>query len=468
MGRKHKIVTDLEIIDIGHKGMSIAKNPEGQIHLLKGGVPGDTVTAVIRRKKKGLPFGDVQEITTPSVDRVNSFCDHFALCGGCKWQDLSYERQLHQKQKQVHDALVRLAGESSYEQMDIIGCERTREYRNKLEFTFSPRRWLSEEEVQSEVNFADRRGLGFHLAGAYDRVLDIDTCHLMPGIVNDLRNEVRELAKKLEISFYDVNTHMGILRNLMIRHTRFGQTMVVLIVSADMPDVVNRLFEPLRDKYPQVTSWQYIINEKLNDSLQGLESTLHFGESHITEQLGNKRFLISPLSFFQTNSWQAERLYNQVKDYAELTGDEVVYDLYCGTGSIGIYLGDHCASVIGVEENPDAVADAKLNATQNGIDHAEFYVGDVQDIVDAEFTQKHGIPDVLITDPPRAGMSKEVVEFIQQIGAPKIVYVSCNPGTMARDIKLMQERYDLKSCTPVDMFPHTSHIESVALLVAKS
>ncbi len=444
--------------------MSIAKDADGQVYLLKGGVPGDVVTATIRRKKKGMPFGDVAEITTPSPDRVQAVCQHFEDCGGCKWQDLSYTRQTELKERQVHDAIQRIAKITEYDARPVMACEQAYGYRNKLEFTFSPKRWLTEHEVQSGAEFPDRRALGFHMAGAFDKILPITECHHMPSVHNDIRNRCLYLAKELNISFYDVKSHIGILRNLMIRYTTLEEIMVVLIISADIPEVLDRLLKPLIQEFPQVTSWQYIVNDKLNDSLHGLQAKEYFGESHIREKLGNKEYLISARSFFQTNSRQAEKLYTQVRDYAELTGSEVVYDLYCGTGSIGIFLADACAKMVGIEEIPEAILDARQNAKLNQLVHCHFEVGDVQQVVNEAFVRKHGTPDVLITDPPRAGMHADVVDFIKHIGAKRIVYVSCNPATMARDLALMSDRYRLISCTPVDMFPQTSHVEAVCQL----
>jgi len=466
--RAVKIVENLSIVDIAQKGMCIAKDPEGQVYLLKGGVPGDIVSARIRRKKKGMPFGDVTEITTQSPDRVEPFCQHFERCGGCKWQDLDYSAQAHYKEKQVHESIRRIAHITDYEARPIIKAERTREFRNKLEYTFSPRRWLSQEEVDSGDTFTDRRALGFHLSGAFDRILDVDKCHLMSPKHNDLRNAARELGRQLEISFYEPHSHLGILRNLMIRENTAGEMMVALIVSDMLDGLAERYLQPLIEQFPEVVSWHYIVNGKVNDSMDGLESVYYHGDTHLYESLGDRRFQISPLSFFQTNSYQAVSLYDQVRQYAALSGSEVLYDLYCGTGSIGIYLADGATTVIGVEINEAAIIDAKANAKLNELDHTQFYAGDVLDVVDDKFVKDHGAPDVVVIDPPRAGMHQDFAQFIKELSAPRIVYVSCNPSTLARDLALLEPRYKLESCTPVDMFPHTSHTEAVALLTITS
>ncbi|MCL4117835.1 UNVERIFIED_CONTAM: hypothetical protein GTU68_016412 [Idotea baltica] len=447
------------------KGHAVGRTSEGEIVILLGGtVPGDTVNMRVHRKKKGLKHGYVMGITEYSKDRVEAKCQHFGTCGGCKWQHLDYKVQGELKERTVRQVIRRIAKDDEQKVEPIRVADKTYLYRNKLEYSFSTKRWLTEEEIKSDEHIEQRRGFGFHIAGAFDKVLEIQKCHLQDDFSNTIRNTLRELAAEHDWSYYDIRKHVGLLRNVVVRNSTLGEWMITIVFGENQPKKMEEILTVLQSKFPEVTSWNYILNTKANSSLSDLPATHVAGTTHITEVLGDIKYRISPKSFFQTNSYQAKALYDIALSYADIGSEDIVYDLYTGTGSIALYLAKSCKSVVGIEVIEEAIEDAKINAESNDIDNATFLVGDCKDVLDPSFATTYGAPDVLITDPPRAGMHQEVIETLLALAPPKIVYISCNPSTQARDILLLKEAYDLVKVTPVDMFPHTSHIESVALL----
>ncbi len=461
--RKKKILSEVLIKGIADKGKAVGRDAEGQVVFVDNVVPGDVVDVLVLRKKKGVMQGVPLEFKTYSPDRIEPFCHHFEVCGGCKWQHLAYEVQLQHKETVVRDAIQRIAKVEVDDFQPILGSEATRYYRNKLEFSFSNKRWLTREEIDSEVS-NKQDVLGFHRAGAFDKILDIDHCYLQGDPSNNLRNRAREIAHEQKLSFYDAREHKGMMRNIIIRRTELGQLMIIVVFGENDMDKVKAYLDELHKSFPEITSLHYCINTKVNDFILDLEIPTYKGPGYIEEKLGEVIFRIGPKSFFQTNTNQAVRLFDVVADFAELSGHENVYDLYTGIGSIALYLAAHCKQVVGVEEVPAAIEDAKVNQELNEITNAVFYAGDVRHVLSDAFAQKHGKPDVIITDPPRAGMHGNVVEFLLNLEAPKIVYVSCNPATQARDLALLKQKYKVSRMRPVDMFPHTHHIESVALL----
>ena len=467
MGRRNKVFTNVEIIDIADKGMAVGRKPDGEIVLVKDVVPGDVVDVLTLRKKKGLYQCVPQKIQSYSPDRIEPFCKHFGSCGGCKWQHLEYQAQLSYKYKQVHDALVRIAGIPEPHLEPILAATATRHFRNKLEFTFSDSRWLTQAEIDSNVEFEHRNALGFHAAGSFARVVDLDHCHLMAEPVNEIRNFIRTYALENGLEFQNIRQRTGLLRNVILRNTLSGAWMLILICARDDRNEIEILLEKLTKQYSEITSVFYGINTKANDSIYDIPLVHFSGVDHLEESLGEVKFRIGPKSFFQTNPRQAKQLYDIAKQYAALTENDILYDLYTGIGSIALYLAKDCKSVVGIEEVEPAIQDAKLNAQLNGITNAHFYAGRVRDILNESLLVKHGKPDVLITDPPRAGMHRDAIEFLLNLRPPKIVYVSCNPSTQARDIKMLAESYAFVQGRPVDMFPHTSHIENVVLLKLK-
>lgn len=461
--RKKRLVRGL-VVDIGAKGMSVCKTDEGEVFLVKDAVPGDYISALLVRKKKGVWHGKLQEILTFSPHRVAPPCPHFGDCGGCKWQDLSYKRQLELKEKSVRDVMQRIARIDVERFYHIIGCDPIYEYRNKLEFTFADQRWLTESEHQEGKVKGHLQGLGFHRPGRFDKVLDIHTCMLQPAPSNEIRNFVREKAIELGLSFYDARSQEGFLRNLMIRTTETGDLMVLLVVKYDRVEVIEGLLSAVQEQFPEITSLQFVVNPKPNDSIHDLDVTCYLGKPYITESLGDKQFHIGPKSFFQTNTRQAKILYDKVIQFAAFRGDETVYDLYSGLGSIGIYLAEKVRRVVGIEEVEEAVQWAVENMKLNQANNCRYYCGDVKEVLTQGFIAGHGHPDVLIVDPPRAGLHPEVVNFILNLEPKKIIYVSCNPATQARDLAVWKEKYQCTAMQPVDMFPHTSHVENIALL----
>lgn len=470
MGRRNKKKRLVEgtVVDIGAKGMSVCRTPAGEVFLTQDAVPGDEISALLVRKKKGLWQGKLQEIFSFSPYRVDPPCPHFENCGGCKWQNLSYSKQIEFKEKAVKDAMQRIGGLHIDSFFPIIGCDEIYEYRNKLEFTFSDQRWLTEAEMSSGQEVDERRGLGFHRPGRFDKVLDIETCLLQPSPSNEIRNFIKEKAIELGLSFYNPRSQNGFLRNLIIRTTLTGDLMVVLIVKKNEEEAIHGLLSEVRTRFTEITSLQYVINPKPNDAIYDLPVFVYHGNGYITERLGEKRFHIGPKSFFQTNTRQAKVLYDQIVKFGAFRGDEIVYDLYSGLGSIGIYLADQVGSVIGIEEVEEAVEWSSENSKLNGAENTRYFTGDVRSMLTNDFIGEHGAPDVLIVDPPRAGLHPDVVDFILDLEPKKIIYVSCNPATQARDLAIWKDKYRCMAMQPVDMFPHTSHIENVALLHLKN
>lgn len=464
MARKHYTLPNIRIHGIADRGKGVGRTEEGMAVFVDGAVPGDVVDVFVQKKKGGFAEGRVENIVSPSPERVEAFCEHFSICGGCKWQNLDYKAQLHHKQQVVEDALVRIGKIKIGEFLPILGAPETVFYRNKLEFGFSNKRWILEGELPESLNLS---GLGFHKAGFFDKIIDIQKCWLQAEPSNALRNTCRQIALEQELEFYDPRRHVGFLRNLMLRLTTTGELMLLVSFAQDRPDAIARYLEAILEKFPDMTTLVYCINTKLNDSMFDLDVHTYRGKGYVVEQLGDLKFKIGPKSFFQTNSLQGKRLYDVAAEFAGLSGQENVYDLYTGTGSIALYLARYCRSVVGIEEVLEAIADAEENMRLNGITNARFYAGDVKSVLSPEFVKKHGRPDVLITDPPRAGMHPKAVEFLLDLAAPRIVYVSCNPATQARDLQLLSEKYAVLKVRPVDMFPHTHHIENVALLEIK-
>lgn len=454
-------------MDIADKGMAVAKSPEGKVFMVEGLVPGDVADLRVIKKRKGVFLAAVDKIIEYSEDRVEPRCIHFGVCGGCKWQHLSYEAQLRFKQATVENAIRRIGKIDVPEIRQIMGVEDKYYYRNKMEFSFSNKRWITQEEVDTQAVIEQPQGLGFHRAGAFDKVVDIHTCHLQDKLADAVRNGVRDYALDNDLTFFDLRAQKGLLRNLIIRNTKTDEWMVVVVFFEPKEKEILDLMEHLKNMFPFISSLQYIVNQKKNDTIYDQDVITYHGKDHIIEQLGEVKYKISAKSFFQTNSVQAENLYNVVAEYAGLSGSENVYDLYTGTGSIALYLASKAAQVTGIEEIAAAVEDANVNKSLNQLENTTFYTGDVKDVLAAEFIEKHGNPDVVITDPPRAGMHQKVVETLLELSAPVIVYVSCNPATQARDLELLGEKYSVVSMQPVDMFPHTSHIENVAKLVLK-
>ena len=437
---------------------------EGKVIFIEGAVPGDLVDVFISKNKKDWAEGRVNNIIEYSPDRVKPFCIHFGTCGGCKWQMLPYSKQLQYKAEEISQQLRRIGKVQIPEILPIAGSEKSIYYRNKLEFTFSNRRFLHSTEINSEGFIPQENALGYHVPRIFDKVLDISECWLMDPINNQLRNSIREIVLQKGYTFYDIKLHTGWLRNIVIRYCTTGELMVNMIFAhEDEPERIW-LLDKILEIIPSITTLLYTINPKWNDSIYDLEPVVYSGKGYVEEKLGEFRFRISAKSFFQTNTKQAEQLYNITKDFAGLTGKEIVYDLYCGTGSIGIYLSRSAKKIIGVETISDAVEDAKKNASLNGISHAQFFAGDVIDVCNEDFFNEHGRPDVVITDPPRVGMHEKLVNKLLEIAAPTIVYVSCNVATQARDLALLDEKYRVEKVQPVDMFPHTHHIECVVLL----
>lgn len=460
--RKLPYYENVLIEDIASGGKALARVND-MVVFVDGVVPGDIVDLQVIRKRKAYQQAKVDRFRSYSEDRTEPFCEHFGICGGCKWQQLPYNEQLKYKEKQVRDAMARIGKVEIGDFQPILGSERTRFYRNKLEYTFSNHRWLTVEEVQSDVSLASRDSLGFHVPGRFDRVVDVKKCYLQEDPSNSIRNRVRAFALANQMSFYDHKTNKGLLRNLIIRTTTTGELMVILSVQFDEP-LVHKMLDDLHEHFPEITSLMYVINPKKNETLFDQDILVHQGRDHIVEEMEGLKFIIGPKSFFQTNTWQALNLYTIARQYAGFTGTELVYDLYTGTGSIANFVAASAAKVIGIESIPEAIDDARRNAELNGIKNTAFIAGDMKDVLNDDFTDRHGRPDVIITDPPRAGMHEDVVRKILDLEPQRIVYVSCNPATQARDVHLLSEKYAADRSRPVDMFPHTYHIENVLLL----
>lgn len=464
MARKRKQIRleNLSIESVAAEGKAVARH-DGMVVFVKGAVPGDVVDVQVTKKRKAYMEGNPVYYHQYSELREEAVCDYFGTCGGCKWQMLNYQSQLGFKQQQVSDNLSRIAKVDLPEIDAIIGSERTLRYRNKLEFTFSNKRWLTKEQIDSGEDL-DRNGLGFHIPGLFDKVVDVETCHLMEEPTNAIKNEVRAYAQDYGLSFFDIRDQHGLLRNLMIRLTDIGELMVLLQFFEPDMEAIEGLMAHLKEKFPEITSLLYVINQKKNDTIFDQEVVCYSGKDHIIEEMGGLKFKIGPKSFYQTNSAQAKVLYDKTLEFADLSKDDLVYDLYTGTGTIANYCARQAKKVIGIEYVEDAIKDAFVNAEVNGIENTDFYAGDMKDVLNDAFVAKNGQPDVIITDPPRAGMHEDVVNMILKLAPKKVVYVSCNPATQARDIALMSEQYEVKKIQPVDMFPHTHHVENVVLL----
>lgn len=466
MGRGTKnlpLLENVEITDAGAEGKAVAR-VEGQVVFTTNVIPGDMVDIQITKKREKYMEGRVIALKKPSPDRIEAFCEHFDLCGGCKWQYLPYEKQLFYKQKQVVDQLTRIGRVTIPKLVPIKGSERTTDYRNKLEYTFSNRRWLSLEEIRSGSEISNQDVLGFHIPGMFDKVMDINKCWLQPSPSNEIRNAVREYALKHRLSFFDLRNRSGLLRTLTVRNNQKGEVMVIVMFYEDDSSAREGLLNFIADTFPMITSLLYVINQKGNDTITDQEVLVFKGEDHIVEEMEGLKFIIGAKSFYQTNSLQAYELYKITRALAGLTGKEIVYDLYTGTGTIANFIAHQAKKVIGIEYVSEAIADAKINSVNNGIDNSQFFAGDMKDILTEEFVKEHGRPDVIITDPPRAGMDEKVVQVILAASPERIVYVSCNPATQARDLQLMQGQYAVTEVHPVDMFPHTHHVENVVLL----
>lgn len=466
MARKQKqlpIFENLTITDIAAEGKAIVKVDDCVI-FTQYAVPGDVVDIQITKKKKNYMEGRVIKFHSYSDKRCIAPCEHYGTCGGCKWQILPYDEQIRHKQKQVEDNLRRIGHIELPEISPILGSKKIYQYRNKLEFTFSNRRWLSFEDMQKEHRPEDLNGVGFHIQGMFDKVLDINKCHLQDDISNLIRNEIRTYALENNLSFFDLRSQEGFLRTLIIRTTSTGELMVVVVFFYEDIEKENALLSHIADKFPQITSLLYVINSKANDTIT--DQTIHCfkGDDAIYEKMEGIRFKIGPKSFYQTNSEQAYELYKVARNFATLSDNDLVYDLYTGTGTIANFVSRQAKHVIGIEYVPEAIEDAKVNSSINNIDNTEFYAGDMKDILTDEFIARHGRPDVIITDPPRAGMHEDVIKVILNALPKRIVYVSCNPATQARDLQLLDEKYKVAAVQPVDMFPHTHHVENVVKL----
>lgn len=467
MGRRDKeLFQNVQIEAVAAEGKSLA-HINGKVIFVPFAVPGDVVDIQVKIKRKGYMEGYITNMVKASPDRIEPFCSHFGVCGGCKWQSLPYSSQLNFKQQQVVDQLTRIGHLNLPKISPILGSENEQYYRNKLEFTFSSKRWI--ESLTEAENLPDdrRTGLGFHIAGLFDKVLDIGHCYLQPSPSNEIRLFVKEFALKNEYSFFDLREQTGLLRTLVIRTSTTGEVMVIVVFAAENREKRELLLNALKEKFPSITSINWVINGKKNDSISDLDCFNYSGMPYITEKMETLTFRIGPKSFYQTNSNQAYRLYSVVREFAALKGDETLYDLYTGTGTIALFLASQASKVVGIEYVPEAIEDAKINAADNNIKNCNFFAGDMKDLLSADFIEQNGKPDVVVLDPPRAGVHPDVAKVVAAAAPDKIVYVSCNPATQARDIALIGDNYEITKVQPVDMFPHTHHLENVVLLVKK-
>jgi len=465
MARKEKnaVIESVEVTDYAAEGKSLAR-VEGKVIFIEGAVPGDVVDLRLGKNKKDWAEGTITKFHRYSKERVEPFCEHFGVCGGCQWQMLPYAQQLKFKQQQVEDSLKRIGKLNFPPILPIIGAGQTTRYRNKMEYTFGNRRFLLPDELNNVTIRVEQPVAGFHAKGVFDKVVNINTCHLQDEPSNQLRLAIRDFAIQQKFPFYDIKQHSGWLRTMQVRVCTTGEVMLNVVVGYEDREKIEMLCRHLLEKFPSLTTLLYTVNPKFNDSLYDLEPKPLKGPGYVIEQMEDFRFKIGPKSFFQTNTRQGEKLYQVARDFAELKGSETVYDLYCGTGSIGIFVSRLAGKIIGVETVDEAVEDAKINAELNGIRHARFFAGDVIRVCTDDFFDRHGKPDVIITDPPRAGMHEQLVRKILEIRAPVVVYVSCNPATQARDLAMLGEGYEITKVQPVDMFPHTHHIENVVQL----
>lgn len=468
MGRKKLdlILENVKIEAVAAEGKSLA-HVDGTVVFVEFAVPGDIVNVKVTKKKKNYMEGFILEIVKPSEDRLQPFCEHFGICGGCRWQPLPYDMQLKAKQQQVWDQLVRIGHLEIPDISPILPSDKTKYYRNKLEFSFSNKRWIYNNEDPDSLTDEERLGLGFHVGKFFDKVLDIKHCSLQPEPSNEIRLFIREYAVTHNLEFYNIRENTGFLRNIIVRNNQVGDVMLTVCFAYDDQDKIVPMLDAIAAEFPQIKSLHYVINEKLNDSISDLDCILYKGEDAIWETMGKLKFKIGPKSFYQTNSEQAYKLYSVAKEFAALTGNEVVYDLYTGTGTIAQFISDKASKVIGIEYVKEAIEDARINAEANGITNCTFFDGDMKDILTADFIKEHGKPEVMIIDPPRAGMHPDVVKVIMEAAPERIVYVSCNPASQARDLAMMSPMYEITAVQPVDMFPHTMHVENVCALKLK-
>ena len=469
MARKKKelpLIENVEIVDVAAEGKAIAK-VDDLVVFIPYVVPGDVIDLQITRKKNKYAEGKPVRFISYSPNRTEAFCEHFGICGGCKWQVLPYAEQLKYKQKQVEDNLTRIGKIELPDIHHILGSEKTQFYRNKLEFTFSNKKWLTLEQINSGESFDNMNALGFHIPGMFDKVLDIDKCWLQDDISNQIRNFIRQYCYDKNYTFFDLRNRGGLMRNLIVRTSTTGELMVIVVFYDDEKEQQEDLLTAVATQFPQITSLLYIVNQKANDTITDQDVLVWKGNDCIYEEMEGLKFKIGPKSFYQTNSEQAYNLYKIARDFANLSGDELVYDLYTGTGTIANFVASKAKKVVGIEYVEDAILDARVNSQINKIDNTLFYAGDMKDILTQDFINEHGRPDVIITDPPRAGMHDDVIKTILFAEPDRIVYVSCNPATQARDLSLLDEKYKVERVQPVDMFPHTHHVENVVLLAKK-
>lgn len=469
MARKRKelpVIEGVRITDVAAEGKALGRVDE-MVVFVPFAAPGDVIDVKIDKKRKSYAEGHIERLVKPSDIRVEPRCEHFTVCGGCRWQHLPYDFQLACKQRQVTDALTRIAKVELPEITPIKGSADIWEYRNKMEYTFSNRCWLTFDQLRSGEDFPDRDAAGFHIAGAFDKVLDIKRCHLQDDFGNRLRLFIKDFGKKHGYAFYDLRAQQGLLRTLMIRIASTGEIMSVMVFGEDDKIAITTLLDAVKEAFPEITSLMYVVNTKVNDTIADQEVILYAGKPYIEEEMEGLRFRVGPKSFYQTNSRQAYELYKVARDFARLSGDELVYDLYTGTGTIANFVSRRASKVIGIEYVEDAIADARINSEVNGITNTEFFAGDMKDVLTDEFIAEHGRPDVMIVDPPRAGMHQDVVDVILRAEPARIVYVSCNPATQARDLALLDCKYGVEAVQPVDMFPHTQHVENVVALVRR-
>ena len=462
--RRKQVFENVEVIDAGAKGKTIGKAPDGRVIFLTNTVPGDVVDVQTTKKRKAYFEGVATQFHTLSDKRVEPECQHFGVCGGCKWQDMGYEHQLYYKQKEVENNLKRIGHLELPEITPILGSKEQYFYRNKMEFSFSDSRWLTLDEIQSDVEITDKNALGFHIPGMWDKILDIKKCHLQRDPSNAIRLATRNFADANGLSFFNPRHQHGLLRTLMIRTASTGELMVLIQFYEDDLEKRELLLNYLKVTFPEITALLYVVNQKQNDTIYDQEIVCFDGRDHIFEEMEGLKFKITAKSFYQTNSEQAYELYKITRDFADLNGNELVYDLYTGTGTIAQFVAKKAKKVVGIESVPEAIEDAKANAERNQIENVNFFVGDMKNVFNETFIQQNGVPDVIITDPPRDGMHKDVVQQILNIAPEKVVYVSCNSATQARDLALMKDVYKVAKVRPVDMFPQTHHVENVVLL----
>ena len=466
MGKRRKdypLIEGLHITTLAAEGKAMGKL-DNQVIFVAMAVPGDVVDVQIRKHHRRYMEGTIVRFVEKSPLRVEPFCEHFGVCGGCKWQSLPYEEQLKQKRQQVEDQLVRIGHLTIPEVRPCLGSARTREYRNKLEFTFADKRWLTYEEIAEGGDITSTPAVGFHIPGCFDKVLDINRCHLQVDISNRIRLEAKAFCIEHGYTFHNAKAHEGLMRTMVIRTASTGEIMVIVVFNENDVERINALMSHLRDTFPEITSLIYVINEKWNDSIGDLEPTCFAGKDHIIEEMEGLQFKVGPKSFYQTNSEQAYELYKVTREFAELKPTDVLYDLYTGTGTIANFCARRAAKVVGVEYVPEAIEDAVINSQLNNITNTTFYAGDMKDVMSDEFIERNGRPDVIILDPPRAGVDERVLEVIKRAAPERMVYVSCNPSTQARDLALLDDMYEILAVQPVDMFPHTHHVENVVKL----